>query len=141
MTHFPPSDLYEKRKKALRTVGIVLSALMVVAVLAILLFIVRSERAHDEMSCPFARRSERTLEGAVVVEETRSCLPEAEERRWLVSRNGSAPLEFARKRLPKEHFSGDRAVWVLSLDDKKQVVLTLRVDGKVASEFHEADAK
>jgi hypothetical protein len=141
MTHFPPSDLYEKRKKALRTVGIVLSALMVVAVLAILLFIVRSESAHDELSCPFTRRSERTLEGAVVVEETRSCLPEAEERRWLVSRNGGTPHEFARKRLPKEHFSDDRAVWVLSLDAQKQVVLTLRVDGKVASEFHEADSK
>jgi hypothetical protein len=141
MTHFPPSELYEKRKKVLRLVGIALSALMVVAVLAVLMFIVRSESAHDEISCPFARRSERTLEGALVVEEARSCLPEAEERRWLVSRGGGKPLEFARKRLPKERFSDDRALWVLSLDDKKQVVLTLRVDGKLASEFHEADAR
>ena len=139
MTHFPPSELYEKRKKTVRTVGIVLSGLMVAAVLAILLFIVRSESAHDEVTCPFVKRSERTLEGALVVEETRSCLPEAEERRWLVSRSGQKPVEFARKRLPKEHFTDDHAVWVLSLDEQKKVVLTLRVDGKVASEFHEAD--
>jgi hypothetical protein len=141
MTHFPPSELYEKRKKALRTIGIVLSALMVMAVLAILLLIVRSESAHDEVTCPFVKRSERTLEGAVVVEEARNCLPEAEERRWLVSRGGGPSVEFARKRLPRSHFSDDRAVWVLSLDDKKQVVLTLRVDGKVSSEFHESDIR
>jgi hypothetical protein len=141
MTHFPPSELYEKRRNTLRTIGIVASALMVAAVLAVLLFIVRSETAHDEASCPFAKRSERVLEGVLVVEESRSCVAEAEEHRWLVSREGGAAVEFARKRLPKEHFSNDRAMWVLSLDEKKMAVLKLHVDGKVISEAHEADAR
>jgi hypothetical protein len=139
MTHFPPSQLYEKRKKALRTVGIVLSALMVAAVVIIFMFIVRSESAHDEASCPFVKRSERTFEDMLVVEEARSCVPEAEERRWLLAREGKPQVEFARKRLPKEHFTEGRAVWVLELDAAKKVVLKLRVDGAEISEFREAD--
>lgn len=116
-----------------------LSGLMVLSVLIVFGLIVRSESAHDEGKCPFAKRSERSLGSAVVVEETRSCVPEAEERRWIVQRPGQAPLEFARKRLDKGRFSDQRFSWKLEEDAQQKLVIKLAVDGALASEFHEAD--
>src|SRR5262245_35659916 len=123
MTDFPPSPLLAKRRQLLRNIGIGLSALMVITVLIIFGLIVRSESAHDEASCPFKKLSERTLGDALVVEETRSCLPQVEERRWLVSRqDGGAALEFARKRADKARFSPEHFSWKLEEDAEHKLV-------------------
>jgi hypothetical protein len=141
MTHYPPSPIQERRRKLVRNVGIALSALMVVTVLSILVLIVRSESAHDEASCPFAKLDERTFGDAQVVEEARSCLPEVEERRWLVARPGRTPREFARKRLDKARFASERFSWELEEDEDHKVVLRMDVDGQLLSEFREADSE
>jgi hypothetical protein len=144
MNHEPPTSspaalLREKRKRALRLIGIVMSSLMVLTVLAIFLLIVRTERAHDESRCAFTKHSVRSLGEVLVVEEARSCLPELEERRYLVARKGTAPFELARKRLPRPHFAGDRYRWTLREDDTRKLVVRIEVDGQLSSEFFEED--
>ena len=135
-----PPAVVERRKKLLRKMGIAVSALMVLMVVAIFLLIVRSESAHDEAKCPFARRSQQALDELVVIEEARRCVPEAEERRWLIARPGKPPLEFARKRLPLGLFNHKETHTKLERDKKGLVVLTLNVGGVGPTEFREADA-
>lgn len=118
----------------------VLSGLMVLTILVIFGLIVRSESAHNEDKCPFAKRGERSLGDIRVVEESRSCVPEAEERRWIVERSGQPPFELARKRLDKARFTDERFAWKLEQDERKLLVIKLEVDGELSSEFHEADA-
>jgi hypothetical protein len=129
------------QKRALRGVGITLSALMVVSVLSVLFFIVRTERSHDENVCKFVVYSQRDLGAVHVVEERRSCTPELEERRYLVQRQGVASYELARKRLPRGHFDSDRYKWTLREDDKQKLVVRIDVDGALLSEFFEEDAQ
>lgn len=138
-TPSPAALLRDKRRRALRLIGIVMSSLMVITVLAIFLLIVRTERAHDEGRCAFTKRSVRSLGEVLVVEEARSCLPELEERRYLVARKAVAPFELARKRLPKPHFASDRYHWALREDTAHKLVLRIEVDGRLASEFFEQD--
>jgi hypothetical protein len=127
------------QKRALRGVGITLSVVMVVMMLSILFLIVRTERAHDEGACKFALSSQRDLGSVQVIEERRSCLPELEERRYLVQRSGSERYELTRKRLPKAHFATDRYKWTLREDDKHLLVLRIDVDGALLSESFEED--
>jgi hypothetical protein len=129
------------QKRALRGVGITLSALMVVTVLSILFLIVRTERAHDEGACKFALTSQRDLGSVQVLEERRSCVPELEERRYLVQRSGKERYELARKRLPKAHFTSDRYKWTLREDDQHLLVLRIDVDGALLSESFEEDVR
>ena len=129
------------QKRALRGVGIVLSAVMVAMMLAILFLIVRTERAHDEQQCKFTVHSQRDLGDAHVVEESRSCTPELEERRYLVRHGQKPSFELARKRLPRTHFASDRYKWTLREDDKHLLVLRIDVDGALLSESFEEDAQ
>jgi hypothetical protein len=141
MTHFPPPPIIERRRRLLRLIGMGLSGLMVLTVLVIFGLIVRSESAHDEASCPFAVRGEKSLGEARVVEEARSCLPEVEEHRWTVHRAGKPPYELARKRLDKARFLPSRFQWKLSEDEAHRLVLRIEVDGALSSEFREEDAQ
>jgi len=139
MSMIPRSNVAERRQALVRKLGMAVSALMVVLVVSIFALVVRSERAHDEVSCPFTKLSERSLGAATVIEESRSCVPEAEERRWLVQRQGKSLVELGRKRLPKERFTADRTKWTLTLDKGQQLLLNIEVDGRPLSEFREAD--
>lgn len=129
------------QKRALRGVGITLSAVMVVTVLSILFLIVRSERAHNEETCKFALVSQRDLGSVQVLEERRSCLPQLEERRYLVRRSSTDSYELTRKRLPQSNFASDRYKWTLREDDKHKLVLRIDVDGKLLSESFEEDVR
>jgi hypothetical protein len=140
MTHFPPSQLHEKRRRALRWIGISLSALMVVTVLIILGLIVRNEWAHDEATCPFVKRSERAFASGRVIEEERTCVSDISERRYLLERTGQPAYELARKRLTKGRFDDARYRWELDEDGKQRVLVRILVDGKLSSEFREEDA-
>ena len=131
--------LAAQRKRALRIVGMIASGLMVIGVLIVFALIVRTERAHDETRCKFERLSQRTLGDAEVMEERRSCLPELEERRYLVRRADQPAYELARKRLPVAHFAAERYVWKLSEDKPQNLVIRIDVDGQLSSEFHEED--
>jgi hypothetical protein len=135
-----PPAVVERRKKLLRKLGIAVSALMVLLVVAVFALIVRSESAHDEAKCPFARRGQQQLDELVVIEEARRCVPEAEERRWLIARAGKPAFEFARKRLPLGLFTHEETNTKLVRDEQGLVVLTLNVRGLGPTEFREVDA-
>lgn len=135
-----PAQVVQRRKQLLRRMGIAVSALMVLMVVAIFALIVRSESAHDEAKCPFAPRRQEQLAELVVIEEARRCVPEAEERRWLIARPGKAPFEFARKRLPLGLFTHEETNTKLVRDKQGFVVLTLSVPSLGPTEFRELDA-
>ncbi len=139
MSMIPTSLVAQQRQLWVRRIGIAASVLMGVLVLVVFVLVVRSESAHDEASCPFAPFGQRELGGAIVIEEARNCVPEAEEHRWLVQRGDAKAVEFGRKRLPKERFSPERTKWKLSQDKNKLLVLEIEVDGRPFSAFHEAD--
>jgi hypothetical protein len=128
-----------QRQKLVRIVGRVASGLMLALVLGIFVFILRTERAHDEAKCPFEEIEQRAIGEANVIEEGRRCLPELEERRWLVSRGAGEPFELGRKRLPRERFEAERAKWQVTEDAENKVILRLEIDGALLSEFREAD--
>jgi hypothetical protein len=137
----PRAQLHAKRKRAVRILGMVLSGLMVVIVLAVFILILRTERAHDEEHCKFVNYTQRRLGSTEVLEERRACLPEREERRYLVKRPGKPTFELARKRFPPTHFAPDRYQWNLREDAAQRLVLRIDVDGKLSSEFFEEDAR
>ncbi len=139
MSMIPTSPLAERRQIFIRRVGIAVSVLMAVLVLTVFGLVLRSESAHDEAACPFSGLTERKLEDVVMIEETRNCVPEAEEHRWLIKREGQKLRELGRKRLPKERFSAARTVWKVTKDKANKVVLEIEVDGRPFSAFHEAD--
>jgi len=130
----------EKRKRLVRRLGIFVSALSVLLVVSVFVLILRTENAHDEATCAFATLGERTLGDVTVSEESRNCLPEVEERRYIVHRASGHEFELARKRLPREHFGRNRYAWELTEDEDHLLVLSIQVDGKLLSEFHEADS-
>jgi len=140
MTHFPPSAVHERRRVILRWVGIALSSLMVLTVLTVFVLILRTERAHDEAKCPFVKVGEKSFSGGRVVEEQRSCVPELEERRYLLERTGKPPFEFARRRIGGKFLRENRYSWSLAEDARKRLRLRVLVDGKVSSEYREEDA-
>lgn len=129
------------QKRLVRRLGMVLSALMVVLVVTVLFLIVRTERAHDESACKFSVHSRRDLGATQVIEERRSCLPELEERRYLVQRAGVDRFELARRRLDSARFASDRYKWSLREDEKHKLVLRIDVDGALLSESFEEDVR
>lgn len=135
----PRQLLQQKRKRALKIIGMIMSALMVTAMLTILVLIVRNERAHDERTCKFAPLSERTLGRTKVREESRRCLPELEERRYLVERAGDKPFELARKRMPPERFAVGRYAWTMREDKAHKLIVRFDANGQLLSEFFEED--
>ena len=137
----PAAVLQEKRKRALRRIGIVMSTVMVLIMLTTLVLIVRTERAHDEERCAFVKLSERSVGDVRVEEDVRNCLPELEERRYVVVRKAAPHFELARKRLPRSHFQGDRYHWTLREDPAHKLVVRIEVDGRLSSEFFEEDTR
>lgn len=130
----------QAQRRLLRSIGVALSVLMVLLVLSVFVLIVRTESAHDEQACAFASLGQQVLGNVRVVEQVRNCLPELEERRYLVEREGRGSFELARKRLPRERFDAGRYVWSVREDDDHLLVLSMKVDGQPLSEFHEVDA-
>jgi hypothetical protein len=138
MTHFPPAAIHERRRKLLRYIGMALSACMVLLMVTILGVIIWQQSKHNE--CPYTSVSERPFAGGRVIEEQRACVEQFSERRYLVAREGKAPFELAIKRLAPDRFDPRRYSWDLSNDEKGLLVLKLKVDGKLSSEFREEDA-
>ncbi len=129
------------QKRLVRQLGMALSALMVVLVVSVLFLIVRTEHAHDESTCKFSVHSRRDLGATQVIEERRSCLPELEERRYLIQRAGADRLELARRRLDSARFASDRYKWSLREDAKHKLVLRIDVDDALLSESFEEDVR
>ena len=138
MTHFPPPAMHERRRKTLRVVGMAVSALMVLTVLAVFVLIFRNERAHDEDTCPFQAWSERAFSNGTVFEEQRNCIENITERRYRVVRGDQPGFELARKRLSSDRFAQDRYRWEIG-ETGQRIVIKVFVDERLSSEFREED--
>jgi len=70
------------------------------------LFMVRSELAFDETTCPFVEREVRELaEGIRIREEERTCQSGIEEHRWVVLRDGEEDYPIGQRRLSAELYA------------------------------------
>jgi len=70
------------------------------------LFMVRSEVAFDEATCPFAERETREVaEGVRVREDERTCQDGVEEHRWVVLREGEEERTIGQRRLSADLYA------------------------------------
>ncbi|UJR78223.1 hypothetical protein [Sandaracinus amylolyticus] len=116
----------------------VLGILPAVLAIGIFAFIARFQLAHDEARCPFEERETRDVaSGLRVREDARRCLPEIEEHRWLVLRDGHEPLELGRFPLEAEQITAGFP-WSASVDDGRAVV-TVTNEGRGDLVFREPD--
>lgn len=89
----------------------------------IFVFILTTERAHDEDRCPYEPVTERTVpgeDGARVREERRRCVDAAEERRYTLIRGGQTQL-LGRRRFAPEAFAGPDYHWEASVSETGEV--------------------
>ncbi len=118
----------------------VLSVIMVLSVVVIFVLIIRSEQAHDEAVCPYEDQAERSLPGGLVVlEQSRRCMEEAEEHRWMLGRPGKGPVEPGKRRLSPELFAGEGYSWDVKVDEDGGVLLEVQTGGRERRVFREAD--
>jgi hypothetical protein len=108
---------------------VVLGALPGVLALFIMFFIARYSILHDEDRCPYAHVETRNVgDGVRVREESRRCMDEVEEHRWLVERGTAAPMELGRYPLEAEQIP-DGFPWTATLDERR-VVITITNQGR-----------
>jgi len=76
---------------------VIVGAAPAVFAIYILFFISRYSIMHDEDRCPYAHVATRDVgSGVRVREESRRCIDEVEEHRWLVERGTAPPNELGR---------------------------------------------
>jgi hypothetical protein len=108
---------------------VVIGALPGLLALFIMFFIARYSILHDEDRCPYAHVETRTVgDGVRVREESRRCMDEVEEHRWLVERGTAAPLELGRYPLEAEQVA-QGFPWTASIDERR-VVITITNHGR-----------
>jgi hypothetical protein len=108
----------------------------ILAPIAILIFIVTTERAHDEERCPYKEHERRELSPEVVViEQTRSCIEGVEERRYLLERQGRTQL-LGERRLPPTAFATGY-VWKLEQTGEGEVHVQVQNPGHGQMLFRE----
>ena len=105
----------------------------------ILAFILRVEFAHDEGRCPFAEVGRRALDGGVaVVEQARSCLPDVQERRFVVVRGQARTIVGSRRFAPAAF--GEGYSWRAELSEEGEVSIHLVNPGHPDRSFREGTA-
>ena len=99
---------------------VILGATPAVIAIGIFAFVMRMGCAHDETRCPFVDAETRPLDAhASVLEQSRHCLPEVEEHRWLVVRDHGAPLELGR--MPQERI-GEAFPWTARIENDRVII-------------------
>jgi hypothetical protein len=108
---------------------VVLGAAPAVFSLYILYFITDYSMAHDEGRCPYAHVETRDVGAGVRVrEESRRCIDEVEEHRWLVERGTAPPNELGR--YPLEAAQIEQGFpWQAEIEDAR-VVITIQNQGR-----------
>jgi hypothetical protein len=128
----PEAPVRPLRRAVLVTLGV---APAVVAVF-VFVFMARSEVAFDEATCPFVNGATRTVaEGVAVREDARRCQPEVEERRWVLLRDGEAPVPIGRRRLGTAMW-GEGYAWEATIEEGR-VHLLIRNPGQRERRFVE----
>ncbi len=101
---------------------VVIGAMPAVFALGIFAFVMRTGCAHDESRCPFHDVETRQLDGhASVLEQSRRCIEEVEEHRWLVIRDGGRPLELGRMPLESERLS-EGFPWTARIENSHVII-------------------
>lgn len=99
---------------------VVVGAAPAVFAIGIFAFVLYTGWAHDESRCPFQDAETRTLDAhASVLEQSRRCIEQVEEHRWLVVRDGAPGVELGR--LPQERV-GEPVPWEARLEDGRVVI-------------------
>ncbi|MBN8615810.1 MAG: hypothetical protein J0L92_34775 [Deltaproteobacteria bacterium] len=128
MTNAAPPDEKKKTPWWLPII-VVLGAAPAIFSLYILYFISRYSIAHDEERCPYVHVETRDVSAGVRVrEESRRCIDEVEEHRWLVQRGTEPPMELGRYPLEAAQIE-DGFPWTATLDDAR-VVITVQNQGR-----------
>jgi hypothetical protein len=118
---------------------VVIGTLPAVVAIGILAFVARLGIASDESRCPFHEVETREVApGISIREESRRCIEEIEEHRWLSVREGESPLELGRFPLEAAQID-DGFPWSARIDEGRAVVTVTNVDrGDLV--FREPDA-
>lgn len=119
-----------------RWVLILVATLPAIVAIGIFVFIARFSMAHDESRCPFREVETRVVgPDTVVREDSRRCLPEIEEHRWVLRREHQAELELGRYPLEAAEIEHGFP-WRAALDDGR-VVVTVTNEGRGELVFRE----
>jgi hypothetical protein len=109
----------------------------VIAPIAIFAFILLTEKAHDEASCPFGELTRRTAsEGVEVIEESRRCIDDVEERRFVVVRNGQRQA-IGERRFAPALFAPDVYSWEIKVSEQGETHVRVAQKGHGAVVFRE----
>ncbi len=126
----------DPRMKILRWVGMAVSAPVVIIFLFIMYFMIKTELAHDDATCPFSAVESRELDdGAVVREDARRCQESVEEHRWVVVRGGVID-ELGRRRLPTFRYAEGVYSWSAEIGDRG-VHVHVQNDGVEPADYNE----
>ena len=107
------------------------------APIAIFAFILLTESAHDEVSCPFSELSRRTASAGVeVIEESRRCIEDVEERRFVVVRNGERRV-LGERRFAPALFAPDVYSWEIKVSEQGETHVRVAQKGHGAVVFRE----
>lgn len=112
----------------------------IIAPALIFVFILFSERAHDETRCPFREHERRELAaGIAVVEEARNCFRDVEERRFVVHRQGQTQV-LGQRRFARAAFAPDVYSWKASLSAEGETHVRVDNRGHGEARFREGTA-
>lgn len=126
-----PTEKPETAKKSpwWLPIVVVVGAAPAVFALYILFFITRYSMAHDESRCPYAHVETRDVgAGLRVREESRRCIDEVEEHRWLVERGTAPPNELGRYPLEADQIA-QGFPWTAVVQEGR-VVITIENQGR-----------
>lgn len=126
-----------KRKLPIpRWLLITMAVLPVFLAIGIFAFIARYSMAHDEARCPFSEVETRAVSAEVSIrEESRRCLPEIEEHRWIAVRAGRPELELGRFPLEAENI--ERGFPWQAIEEDGRAVVTVTNEGRGELVFRE----
>lgn len=118
---------------------VIVGAAPAVFAVYILFFISRYSILHDEDRCPYAHVETRDVgQGVRVREESRRCIDEVEEHRWLVERGTAPPDELGRYPLESAQI-GRGFPWRAELEEGR-VVITITNEGRGDFTLREPEA-
>jgi hypothetical protein len=117
-------------------VMVVVGAAPAVFALFIFVFVVRYSVAHDEESCPYVLGEPREVASGVRVrEDSRSCMDDVRDHRWVVLREGAADRSLGNLPLMGEDA---RFEWEARIEEER-VVIDVVVPGRGELSFREPE--
>jgi hypothetical protein len=103
-------------------IAVFFGALPAILAIAIFGWVIRTGLAHDESRCPFGDVTTRELDAhASVLEQSRRCVEEVEEHRWMLVRDHGSPVELGRMPLERSRIA-EGFPWEARIEDDRVVI-------------------